>query len=251
MPGSLSSIAVLPGELLMQSQEYCRTYGNEVRIGIAWTGISNCRISKDINQGGEMEYPEHKIAPEQARVVMDRLRGDDQRQRDQGLAVEERTRNVTAPTGLFLFSLVRTLQPSLIVEVGSSTAYSTIWMAIAADTYGGQIIGSEILPERAVEGNRNLVEAGYDHLAHIETGDGSEIASRQASLPFVFLDAEKDDYLRHFNSVVELVPPGGLILTDNVTSHDCSELLDAIRARTDVVTQTITFERGLEYTVKL
>jgi caffeoyl-CoA O-methyltransferase len=198
-----------------------------------------------------MKYLEHRIASEPALSVMDRLRHEDQAQRDQGLPVDQRTRNVTAPTGLFLFSLVRSIQPGLLVEIGSSTAYSTIWMALAAREFGGRIMGSEILPNRASEANQNLRDAGLDQVAKVETGDGSDVALNQPSIDMVFLDAEKDDYPRHFANVVGRVRPGGLILTDNVTSHDCSALLSMIRERDDVVTQTLPFERGLEYTVRL
>lgn len=198
-----------------------------------------------------MMFPEHAIANEPARSIMDRLRAEDQAQRDQGLPIEQRTRNVTAPTGLLLYSFVRSLQPALMIEIGSSTAYSTIWMALAAREYGGQIIGSEIIPGRADQANQNLLQAGLSEIAMIKTGDGSEIAAMHESIDMVFLDAEKDDYPRHFENVVERVRPGGLILTDNVTSHDCSELLEMIRGRTDVVTQTLPFERGLEYTVRI
>lgn len=197
-----------------------------------------------------MKYPEHWIAQSPALEVMERLRDDDATQRERGLPVSERTRNVTAPTGLFLFSLIRSLQPDLIVEIGSSTGYSTIWLALAAREYGGRIVGSEILPERASQANANLVEAGVADTAIIETGDGSEIAARFDSIDLVFLDAEKDDYPRHFDNVIERVRPGGVVLTDNVTSHDCEDLLSLIRQREDVVTQTIPFERGLEYTVR-
>jgi caffeoyl-CoA O-methyltransferase len=198
-----------------------------------------------------MEFPEHRIASEPVRSVLDRLRHEDQAQPDQELPVEERTRNVTAPTGLFLYSLVRSIKPDLIVEIGSSTAYSTIWMASAAREYGGRIVGSEIIPERAVLGNQNLEEAGMSDVANIRTGDGSEIALEYSNIAMVFLDAEKDDYSRHFVHVAELMAPGGLVLTDNVVSHDCSDLLEMVRKRGDVVTQTLPFERGLEYTVKL
>jgi caffeoyl-CoA O-methyltransferase len=198
-----------------------------------------------------MKYPEHWIAQSPALDVLERLREDDATQRERGLPVNGRNRNVTDPTSLVLFSLIRSLEPRLIVEIGSSTAYSTIWMALAAREYGGRIVGSEIIPERAAQANQNLKEAGVDDIATVETGDGSEIASQFESIDLVFLDAEKDDYSRHFNNVVSRVRPGGLILTDNVTSHDCQELLDLIRQRDDVVTQTIPFERGLEYTVKL
>jgi caffeoyl-CoA O-methyltransferase len=123
-------------------------------------------------------------------------------------------------------------------------------MALAARKYGGRIIGSEILPDRADHANQNLLRAGLNDIAFVKTGDGSAIASEYDSIDMVFLDAEKDDYPRHFENVVYRVRPGGVILTDNVTSHDCSELLAMLRKREDVVTQTLPFERGLEYTVK-
>jgi caffeoyl-CoA O-methyltransferase len=198
-----------------------------------------------------MTYQEHQLFSAPARSVLDRLRDDDQRQRELGLPVDERTRNVTAPTGLFLYSLVRSVRPQLIVEIGSSTAYSTIWMALAAREFSGRIIGSEILPDRAAKANQNLVQAAVSEIATVEAGDGSAIAAEFDAVDMVFLDAEKDDYPRHFGNVVGRVRSGGLILTDNVTSHDCSSLLEMIRQRSDVVTQTLPFERGLEYTIKL
>ena len=44
--------------------------------------------------------------------------------------------------------------------------------------------------------------------------------------------------------------PGGLVLTDNVISHDCTAYLSFLRQRRDVTTITLPFERGIEWTVK-
>jgi caffeoyl-CoA O-methyltransferase len=35
----------------------------------------------------------------------------------------------------------------------------------------------------------------------------------------VFLDAEKDDYLRALEPAIEALRPGGLLVADNLTSH--------------------------------
>jgi caffeoyl-CoA O-methyltransferase len=194
--------------------------------------------------------PEHAIANDRARAVLDRLHAADRAQREAGLPQPARTRNVTAPTGAFLYSLVRATQPRLIVEIGSSNGYSTIWLALAARAFDGRVVGSEILPERAAEANENLERAGLSTFAVVEVGDGSEIAAAFPTIDLVFLDAEKDDYPRHFLAVASRVRPGGLILTDNVVSHDCSALLRMIRDRHDMVTQTLPFERGIEFTLK-
>jgi caffeoyl-CoA O-methyltransferase len=66
----------------------------------------------------------------------------------------------------------------------------------------------------------------------------------------VFIDAEKDDYVDHFAAVVDRVEIGGLILADNVISHDLSAYQAMLRSRSDVETVTVPIDRGVEFTVK-
>ena len=51
-------------------------------------------------------------------------------------------------------------------------------------------------------------------------------------------------------AVVDRVRPGGLILADNVISHDLSAYQAMLRARSDVETVTIPIDRGVEFTLK-
>ncbi|MCM8749197.1 class I SAM-dependent methyltransferase [Thermomicrobiaceae bacterium CFH 74404] len=194
--------------------------------------------------------PEHALADDRARPVLERLHALDQAQREAGLPTEQRIRSVTPPTGAFLYATVLALRPSRIFEMGSSVGYSTIWLALAARAYGGRVIGSELLPERAEAANQHLREAGLDAVAEVRTGDAAEIAGELDSLGLVFIDAEKDDYTRLFEAVIDHVLPGGLILTDNVVSHDCTAYLSFLRQRSDVTTVTLSYERGIEWTVK-
>jgi predicted O-methyltransferase YrrM len=46
------------------------------------------------------------------------------------------------------------------------------------------------------------------------------------------------------------VRSGGLILADNVISHDVSAYQAAVRARSDLETVTIPIDRGVEFTLK-
>lgn len=199
----------------------------------------------DVNGG---EHP--GISDERARSVLDRLRAADQAQRDAGLSVDERTRNVTAPTGAFLYTIARATAARRVFEMGSSNGYSTIFLALAARENGGRVEGVEIRPERAEAANRHLAEAGLAEVARVRGGDAAAVASEMTDLDLVFIDAEKDDYGRLFLAVVDQVRHGGLILTDNVVSHDCSAFLEVVRARVDVLTQTLPFERGVELTLK-
>lgn len=199
-----------------------------------------------------MGFPEHQLASEAARSVLDRLRQEDQRQRDAGLGVAERTRNATAPTGLFLYTTARATGARKIFEMGSSTGYSTIFLALAAQENGGQVTGSEVIRERVERANGNLQAADLDDIATVHLTDAAEWAESLApdSVDLVFIDAEKEDYSRLFLAIVDQVRSGGLILTDNVVSHDCSAYLEMLAGRSDVISQTLPFERGIELTLK-
>lgn len=191
------------------------------------------------------------MVDERVAAVIARLRAEDTEQRRQGLPSERRTRNLDEETARYLYLLVRAVRPAQIVEVGSSNGLSTIWLALAAREYGGRVTGTEIVPERAAAANDNLAAAGLAGVARVIAGDAREIvAGLPGPFDFVFLDAEKDEYSAHFDVFFPKVRPDGLIVTDNVISHDCTAFQAMLRARDDVETVTLPLERGLEFTVK-
>jgi len=194
--------------------------------------------------------PEHQLADARARHVLDRLAAQDAAERAAGLPQELRIRALTPPTGAFLYAALLALRPALIFEAGSAVGYSTIWLALAARQYGGRVIGSEIRPERVAQANANLAEAGLAEIATVLEGDAAVLVQQFEGIGFLFLDAEKDDYGRLFLASIDRVVPGGLIVADNVVSHDCRAYQELVRSRPDVYTVTLAIERGLEWTVK-
>ncbi len=188
---------------------------------------------------------------ERVDAVLTRLYADDAAQRAAGLPSSQRTRNVERTTGHWLALLVRATNAREVLEIGSSNGVSTIWLAAAARQNGGRVTGTEILPDRAAEANRNLAEAGLDAVARVVAGDArTTVAGLPGSFDLVFIDAEKDDYVDHLETVLDRVRIGGLILADNVTSHDVSAYQAAVRARGDLETVTIPINRGVEFTLK-
>ena len=188
----------------------------------------------------------------QATAVLDRLYADDAAQRAAGLPSSQRTRNVDRETGEWLNLLIRATGARNILEIGSSNAVSTIFLADAARANGGRVTGTEIIPERAAEANRNLAEAGLADVATVIAGDaGDTTAGLEGPFDLVFIDAEKDDYPAHLLANIDRVRPGGLILADNVVSHDVSAYQRLVRERDDLETVTIPLNRGVEFTLKL
>jgi caffeoyl-CoA O-methyltransferase len=191
------------------------------------------------------------LIDERAAAVLELLYADDAAQRAAGLSSAQRTRNIDRETGRWLNMLVRATGAKTLFEIGSSNAVSTIWLAAAARETGGTVTGTEILPERAAQANRNLAEAGLSDIAQIIAGDAREtVATLPGPFDFVFIDAEKDDYVDHMRGIIDRVRIGGLILADNVVSHDLSAYQAELRQRADVETVTIPIGRGIEFTLK-
>jgi caffeoyl-CoA O-methyltransferase len=187
-----------------------------------------------------------------AKAVIDRLYEEDAAQRAAGLPTSQRTRNVDRESGEWLNMLIRATGAKNILEIGSSNAVSTILLADAARVNGGRVTGTEIIPERAAEANRNLAEAGLDDVATVIAGNALEItAGLEGPFDLVFIDAEKDDYSAHLLAIIDRVRPGGLILADNVVSHDVSAYQKLVRERDDLETVTIPLNRGIEFTMKV
>ena len=192
------------------------------------------------------------VTSERARATLERLYADDARQRAAGLPPAARTRNLDRESGRFLALSVLAANAQRIAEVGSSNGVSTIWLASGAVSTGGNVTGTELVPERAAEANRNLAEAGLAQVARVVTGDARALLADYAGpIDLLFIDAEKEDYPSHLLAALDKVRAGGLILADNVLSHDISPYQTLLEARPDVATVTLPLERGIEYTVKL
>lgn len=191
------------------------------------------------------------VVDARAAATLAAMRAADIEERRRGLPSVERARNVDEETARYLSLMVRAARPAQILEVGSSNGLSTIWLALAAREYGGRVVGTEILPARAAEATANLARAGLTAVARVLPGDAREtVAALDGPFAFVFLDAQSDDYSAHFATFFPKVSSGGLIVTDNVVSHDCTAFQAMLRARADVITVTVPLERGLEVTLK-
>jgi predicted O-methyltransferase YrrM len=194
------------------------------------------------------------IAPklgERIDQVLARLYAEDHEQRRLGLPAEQRTRNIDIESGRLLFTLALGMQARVILEIGSSNGVSTLWLAAAAQRTGGFVHGTEIRPERVVAANRHLDEAGLAEYGRVHQVNADSQLPVSESVDLVFIDAEKDDYSDHFERSIGYVRPGGIILADNVISHDCTAYQAHVRSRPDIETLTLPLDRGFEISVKI
>ncbi len=133
--------------------------------------------------------------------------------------------NITPSEGAFLRDEIVKVNAEHALEIGTSNGYSSIWTALGLRKTGGHLLTLEIDEGRAQLAQENFSAAGVDSLVTLKLGDAlKEIPKLQGPFDFVFMDAEKSDYVRYLQMVVPLVRPGGVIVAHNVT--DLRSLLE-------------------------
>jgi predicted O-methyltransferase YrrM len=194
------------------------------------------------------------VLDDHVRAVLARLEREDEDERARGLPASERSRQVAATTGRFLFSLVAPQTDCEVLEIGGSRGYSTIWLAAGVRYLGGRVLSLEQDPLKIAAWHRNVAEAGLEDWAELVEGDAREtLPAIDDVFDVVFLDAEKDDYEQLFRLARDKVEPGGLFVADNVLSHPDPLAAYSAARQADPTLESVTvpLDRGLELSVVL
>lgn len=183
-----------------------------------------------------------------ARVIQE-LEAQDREARERGRPSAARTYPLHPDSARFLHVLVQAGRYRRLLEIGASVGYSTLWLADAAHRNGGTLVTCEIEPSRAEANRANIARAGLQNVVHYVIGDARQtVADHPGPFDFVFIDADKPDYVTYFELLLPKVIPNGLIVADNVISH--GEVLAAYVARVKehplYESVTVPIGRGLE-----
>ena len=121
--------------------------------------------------------------------------------------------------GRFMYLAAKSIGARRIVEFGTSFGISTIYLAAAARESGGEVIGSELIAEKAERAEANLGDAGLADCTDIRVGDAMETLSTvERPVDMLFLDGWKDLYLPVLKMIQPKLRPGALVLADNIAT---------------------------------
>ncbi len=121
--------------------------------------------------------------------------------------------------GRFLSLLSRLKHPRTILEIGTFTGYSAVCLAEGLQE-GGKLFTIDNNDELAERCKSYFKEAGLEEKIVPYTGDAAEvIPTLPGPFDLVFIDADKPNYSRYFDLVIDKVPKDGLIIADNVLYH--------------------------------
>ena len=126
---------------------------------------------------------------------------------------------VDAHEGQLLYLLVRLARAKTILELGTATGYSGIWLL--RGTEGGTLTTYEMDRERAARARKNFAEAGFgDRALVIEENAVDGVAKLDERFDACFIDLlnsfrSEDITRRAFDLCLERLTPGGLLMADN------------------------------------
>jgi predicted O-methyltransferase YrrM len=117
--------------------------------------------------------------------------------------------------GRLLEFLVFALDARRVLELGTYSGYSAISMAAALPP-GGHIDTCELNETHAAVAQRYVEEAGYSDRITVHVGPALETVSRlEGEFDFVFIDADKENYVNYYEAVLPRLSEHGLIAADN------------------------------------
>ena len=133
------------------------------------------------------------------------------------IEANERFRNVPQHDGRLLRIMAQSIGAKRVVELGTSTGISGIWLGLALKETGGKLTTYEIDAERAETARKNFKRAGLEEVITIVEGDAhEEIKKLDGTIDMIFLDADKEGYVDYLNKLLPKVRSGGLILAHNI-----------------------------------
>jgi len=118
--------------------------------------------------------------------------------------------------GKVLSMLSQMIRPSVILEIGTYTGYSAIFMAegLADD---GKLITIDINEELEDKVRGYFLASGFNDKIQYLIGNALDIVpSLDVSYDLVFIDADKENYGKYYDMVIDKVGPGKFIIADNV-----------------------------------
>ena len=164
--------------------------------------------------------------------------------------------NVSHQTGCFISMLIKSMNAKNVLELGTSNGYSALWISDALKYTGGHLTTLEFWEKRQCLAREYAQECGLSDYITFKIGQAYDIIKNELQdevYDLVFIDANKQEYIKFFEAVHPLLRKGGVILADNITSHyeKVIPFVNAISNHEEYQAQILDLPDGLLMAYKL
>ena len=152
--------------------------------------------------------------------------------------------------GNFLAIISKLIKPFNVLEIGTYTGYSTLCIAKGLNP-AGMIHTIDKNEELLQIQNKYFEKSGLRNQIKQYTGDALAIIPKlKFDFDMVFLDADKENYVKYLELISPILKPGGVLLTDNVLWHgkilESSENQDRVTKLIDNFNKKILENKSLK-----
>ena len=158
--------------------------------------------------------------------------------------------NIPRKTGVLLNMFIKMMGAKNALEIGTSNGYSGLWLSKALKTTGGKLTTIEFYEKRQSVAIENFTKCGViDIIRPIQGSACDIIRSFDASekFDFVFIDANKREYVEYFELIKPHLTEKAMIVADNITSHaeKVQTFIDAVDADDDFQYEIVEVPGGI------
>jgi len=161
----------------------------------------------------------------------------------------------------FLNILIKIKNARRVLEIGTSNGYSGLWILSALKQTGGKLTTIEFWEKRQSIARANFSLCVPD--VPVEPKIGSAVVvledlleeiqkGKRPKFDFVFIDANKKEYIKYFELVDKMLENKGVIVADNILSHykKVEDYVKTLQQREDYQSQIIDMGTGMMYSIK-
>lgn len=163
--------------------------------------------------------------------------------------------NISRVTAEFLFTIIKSINAKNALELGTSNGYSGIWLAKALKETGGHLTTVEFYDKRLDIAKENFKNCSVDDIITPLQGSALmhlEYLPEDEMFDFVFIDANKSEYIKYFELLDKHIKANGILACDNVLSHEekCKPFIDAVNAHPLYENTILPLPAGLSFARK-
>ena len=136
--------------------------------------------------------------------------------------------NLDRESANFLNSLIKMTNSKNVLEIGTSNGYSGIWILKALEKTKGKLTTIEFWEKRQRVARKNFEICCPNALVEPKIGSAVVVLEdllqevekgKREKFDFVFIDANKKEYIEYLHLVKKMLSSNGVILADNILSH--------------------------------